>query len=159
MANKANIEDLLDELYEVLDKGWSLPMSNGKIFVDGEEARAILEEIRDAMPNEIRKARAIVSDREKILNEANIEADNVMKMAEDKIKKRISQDSMVKEATIRANEIQLKGQEKYSMMMRAANEYVDNIIKDADVTMTKSLGDLRALRQSIRSAEKPSGNK
>ena len=34
--NQATIEDLIDEMYDLLDKGWKMPLSAGKMFVDGE---------------------------------------------------------------------------------------------------------------------------
>ena len=55
--NQAAVEDLIDELYDVLEKGWSLPLSGGKSFIDTEEARQILDEIREAIPAEVRKAK------------------------------------------------------------------------------------------------------
>ncbi len=52
--NQSNIDDLIDEMYDVLEKGWRLPMSNGKVFVDGEEIRAILDDIKEEVPAELR---------------------------------------------------------------------------------------------------------
>ena len=45
--NQATIEDLIDEMYDLLDKGWKMPLSAGKMFVDGEEVRQILDEIKE----------------------------------------------------------------------------------------------------------------
>ena len=59
--NQATIEDLIDEMYDVLDKGWKMPLSAGKVFVDGEEVRQILDEIKDEIPAEVRQAKAIVA--------------------------------------------------------------------------------------------------
>ena len=69
MNNQANIESLLDELYDIIDKGWSLPLSGGKVFVDGDEARQILDEVRDQIPDEIRKAQV-----EEVLNMPHVKA-------------------------------------------------------------------------------------
>ena len=68
--NQATIEDLIDEMYDLLDKGWKMPLSAGKMFVDGEEVRQILDEIKEEIPSEVRKAKAIVADRAQILDEA-----------------------------------------------------------------------------------------
>ena len=150
MAINANVEDLLEELYDVLDKGWTLPMSGGKIFIDGEEARTILEEIRDAIPSEIERAKKIVDERDKLISDAQKECEKILKMTEEKVRKRITQENIVKEATLKANEIQIQGQEKYNAMKRAASEYIDDVMRKADETIANSLSEIRKTRQSIK---------
>ena len=81
MNNQATIEDLLDELYDILDKGWSLPLSGGKVFVDGEDVKQLLEEIRDVIPDEIRQARAIVEERDQIISQAQQQAAQIKSKA------------------------------------------------------------------------------
>ena len=84
--NQATIEDLIDEMYDLLDKGWKMPLSAGKMFVDGEEVRQILDEIKEEIPSEVRKAKAIVADRAQILDEAQREAETIIRVAEEKAK-------------------------------------------------------------------------
>ena len=76
MSNtQATVEDLIDELTDVLEKGWHLPFAGGKSFIDSEDAKQILDEIREAIPSEVRKAKAIVADRAQIISEAQREAE------------------------------------------------------------------------------------
>ena len=82
--NQATIEDLIDEMYDVLDKGWKMPLSAGKLFVDGEEVRQILDEIKEEIPSEVRQAKAIVADRAQIISEAQREAETIIRVAEEK---------------------------------------------------------------------------
>lgn len=70
--NQATIEDLIDEMYDLLDKGWKMPLSAGKMFVDGEEVRQILDEIKEEIPSEVRKAKAIVADRPRFLTRPSV---------------------------------------------------------------------------------------
>ena len=77
MSNtQATVEDLIDELTDVLEKGWHLPFAGGKSFIDSEDAKQILDEIREAIPSEVRKAKAIVADRAQIISEAQREAED-----------------------------------------------------------------------------------
>ena len=45
-----NIDELMDELYHLVDKAWRLPMSGGRTVVDGGEVRTILDELRENLP-------------------------------------------------------------------------------------------------------------
>lgn len=152
--NQATIEDLLDELYDVLDKGWTLPLSGGKILVDGEEARQILDELREVIPDEIRKAKAIVADREQILAEAQREGETMIRVAEEKAKALVNQEEIVRQAQAKANDLIMQGQSKFKEMRKASNDYIDDIMKRTDDALAETLAELRKTRQNIKATQR-----
>ena len=152
-TNQAAVEDLIDELYDVLDKGWTIPFMGGKSVVDVEEAKQILEEIREAIPAEVRKAKAIVADRAQIISEAQREAETILRVAEDKAKTLVSQEEVVRQAQARANDIMAQAQVKFRDMRQASNDYVEDIMRRADDTMAQALAELRKTRQSIKATQ------
>ena len=152
--NQAAVEDLIDELYDVLEKGWSLPLSGGKSFIDTEEARQILDEIREAIPAEVRKAKAIVADRAQIISEAQREAETIVRVAEEKAKTaRQSGEEIVRQAQAKANDIMAQAQVKFRDMRKASNDYVEDLMRRTDESMTTALAELRKTRQSLKSAQ------
>lgn len=103
MSNtQATVEDLIDELTDVLEKGWHLPFAGGKSFIDSEDAKQILDEIREAIPSEVRKAKAIVADRAQIISEAQREAETIVRVAEEKAKALVNQEEIVRQAQAKA---------------------------------------------------------
>lgn len=152
-TNQAAVEDLIDELYDVLEKGWSLPLSGGKSFVDVEEAKQILDEIREAIPAEVRKAKAIVADRAQILSEAQREAETIVRVAEDKAKTLVNQEEIVRQAQAKANDIMAQSQAKFREMRNASNAYVEDIMRRTDDAVATALAELRKTRQSIQAAQ------
>ena len=52
-----NVSSLLDELDEMIDSAWNMPLSGGKALVDAERVREIVDKIRSSLPQEIRQAR------------------------------------------------------------------------------------------------------
>ncbi|MCI9256241.1 ATPase [Oscillospiraceae bacterium 42-9] len=154
--NQATIEDLIDEMYDVLDKGWKMPLSNGKVLVDSEEIRAILDDIRDVFPQEIGQAKAIVSDHGQIIAEAKREADTIIKSAEDHAKSLVSQQEVVRQAQAKANEILAQAQAKFKEMRKASNEYVDDLMRRTDESLSESLTELRKTRQNIKASQRNS---
>lgn len=105
MSNtQATVEDLIDELTDVLEKGWHLPFAGGKSFIDSEDAKQILDEIREAIPSEVRKAKAIVADRAQIISEAQREAETIVRVAEEKAKALVNQEEIVRQAQAKAND-------------------------------------------------------
>lgn len=151
--NQAAVEDLIDELYDVLEKGWNLPLSGGKSFIDSEEAKQILDEIREAIPAEVRKAKAIVADRAQIISEAQREAETIVRVAEDKAKTLVNQEEIVRQAQAKANDIMAQSQAKFREMRKASNDYVEEVMRRTDDAMSTALAELRKTRQSIKSAQ------
>ena len=154
--NQATIEDLIDEMYDVLDKGWKMPLSAGKVFVDGEEVRAIVDELKEEIPTEIRQAKAILADRSKLIAEAQREADTIIRVAEEKASALVTQDEIVRQAQQKANELIAQAQQKFKEMRKASNDYVDDLMRRADESLSENLSELRKTRQSIKTSQRNS---
>ncbi len=155
MSNtQATIEDLIEELYDVVEKGWKMPLSGGKVFVDGEEIRQILDEIREEIPAEVRKAKAIVADRAQIISEAQREAETIIRVAEEKQRALVNQDEVVRQAQQKANELIAQAQAKFREMRKASNDYIDDLMRRTDESLSESLTELRKTRQNIKSSQR-----
>ncbi len=155
MSNtQATIEDLIEELYDVVEKGWKMPLSGGKVFVDGEEIRQILDEIREEIPAEVRKAKAIVADRAQIISEAQREAETIIRVAEEKQRALVNQDEVVRQAQQKANELIAQAQGKFREMRKASNDYIDDLMRRTDESLSESLTELRKTRQNIKSSQR-----
>ena len=150
MSNtQATVEDLIDELTDVLEKGWHLPFARGKSFIDSEDAKQILDEIREPIQSEGRKAKAIVADRAQIISEAQREAETIVRVAEEKAKALVNQEEIVRQAQAKANDIMAQTQEKFRSMQKASNDYVEDLLRRTDDAMSANLAELRKTRQSI----------
>ena len=147
-----NIEELLDQLEELVDNSWNLPLAGGKCVVNAEKVRDMLDDIRLNLPTEIRQAKAIVSDRADIINGARKEADTIVKRAEKHARDLVEQNEIVKTATARANEIMANATKQAREMRQNAKNYSDALMKHVEDIFTKGLSDVRAGRQSLKSA-------
>ena len=58
-----NVNELLDTIEDALEESASVPLSGGKRIVDVEQIRDYLDEVRAALPGELRQAQQIVNDR------------------------------------------------------------------------------------------------
>ena len=81
------VDDLILDLQNLVDNARPVPLSGGKVMVNSDEAFEIIAQIQDAMPAEVRQAKNIVADRKQILNEANSEAENIIRAAEERKKR------------------------------------------------------------------------
>ena len=143
-----NIEELLEQFDEVLDSGIKIP--GKKTLVDVEKLRAVVDDIRLNIPNEIKQARGIVADRTDIITTAKREADGIIRNAEERAKEIVAQEEIVKMSQEKATEIIANAQAKSKEMRRAAQDFVDEIMRRADEGLTANLGDVRKTRAALK---------
>ncbi|MBO4431963.1 MAG: ATPase [Clostridia bacterium] len=143
-----NIEELLEQFDEVLDSGIKFP--GKKTLVDVEKLHAVVDDIRLNIPNEIKQARGIVADRTDIITTAKREADGIIRNAEERAKEIVSQEEIVKMSQEKAAEIISNAQAKSKEMRRAAQDFVDDIMRRADEGLTSNLGEVRKTRAALK---------
>lgn len=142
------LDELLEQFDEVLDNGLKIP--GKKTLVDVERLRAVIDDIRLNIPDEIRQARGIVADRADIITNAKREADSIIKSAEEKAKAIVAQEQIVKMAQEKATEIISNAQTKSREMRKAAQDFVDDIMRRADESVTANLGEIRKTRAALK---------
>ncbi|HIZ83407.1 MAG TPA: ATPase [Firmicutes bacterium] len=146
MAN--NMEELLDQLDEMLDKGMKLP--GGRAVLEAEKLRVVIDDIRLNMPPEIKQARGIVADRADIITTAKRESDNIIRAAEERAKALVAQEEITRLAQQKASEIISNAQAKSREMRKAAQDFVDDIMRRADEGLTANLAEIRKTRASLK---------
>jgi len=145
-----NIDSILMMMEEMLDSAWSVPMSHGKSLVDVEKFRELVDDIRLHLPTEIQKAQEIVNDRKIILDDAKKEAEMVIRVAEERSKKLVDQNEIVKQAQAKANEIMSNSQLQARELKKATGDYVDAMLRSSEEQLSKNLNEIRSKRQSLK---------
>ncbi len=143
-----NMDELLDQLDEALDGGMKFP--GKKVVLSSETIRAIIDDIRMTMPNEIKQAKVIVADRADIITNAKREADTIIRAAEERAKAMVAGEEITKLAQAKAGEIIANAQSKSKEMRKAAQEFVDDIMRRADEGLTENLAEVRKTRASLK---------
>ena len=145
-----NIEDILEQLDDMLDTAWAMPLSGGKVVVDGDRVRDLLDAIRASLPSEIRQARAIVKDRADIVDTAKKEAESIIRNAEERRNQILSHEEIVVQAQEKANEIHIQTQKRAREMRRSAQEYTDDILRRTEEILAQQVTQVRQARVSLR---------
>ncbi len=145
------IDEILDMMDDLLDNASSVPFSVKKSIVDCDKMREYINEIRLNLPPEIKQAKMIVRDRQTIINDANKEAENIVRRAEDKAKVIVSNDEITKAAKAKAVEMVNQAQAKSKEIKNAANKYIDDVLVQAEECLQANLTDIRKTRQAVKS--------
>ncbi|MEE0873100.1 MAG: ATPase [Ruminococcus sp.] len=148
------VDDLILQLQDLINDAKQVPFSGGKVMVNSEDVYDIIDQIQDSMPAEVRQAKNIVADRKQILAEANREAENIIRSAEERKKVMLNQNEIVREAQAKAKELESDAKQKSSEIRKAANVYVDSIMKRTEESLSAQLGEVKKTRANILNSQK-----
>src|SRR5919202_6217340 len=114
-----DIPYLLDQLEEVLGGGSRLPLTS-RTLVDEQEILDILDQIRVAIPEEIKAARRLTQERDQMLSDAHAEAQRILAGAEAEAADRVAEHVLVRTAEARAAEIEDRARQQAEQVRREA---------------------------------------
>lgn len=140
---------LIDEIEDIVEAGTTVPFS-GKVMVDKEEILEIIKEIRIKLPDEIKQAAWIKDERQRILAQAQKDADTMLKEAEYKLEELIEDQEIIKLANTRAEEIITKAQSNAKDIRLGALDYADSILKETQENLKNLIQILNENRKELK---------
>ena len=152
-----NVNELLDTIEDALEESASVPLSGGKRIVDVEQIRDYLDEVRAALPGELRQAQQIVNDRAQIVDSANAQAQAIVKKAEERARILVSDAEIVKAAQQRASEITSAAQTEARTLRQTVTDYCENMLRTTEDTMVENAAQVKNIRARLRQNAKKNG--
>ena len=77
-----DIMEIIDLMEEAIEKASSVPLT-GKVMIDKDEILDYIQEIRLMYPDELKEAKWVKEERQRILHEAETRAEAIQKNAEE----------------------------------------------------------------------------
>ena len=149
MANNDIIE-LLDILYGMVTEAWSVPLGNDKCIIEREKAIEIINEIKANLPTAIAEAQRLVAARDEFIGNAKREAEALRKNAEEQAHQMIEEQEVVRMARARSSEMIAAADAKSKELRRVASEYVDDLMRQTEQSMSEALSTIRGAHESFQ---------
>ena len=140
---------LLETLEDILENSKNLPFTN-KGMVDKEEMLEIIKEIRIKLPDELKQAKWVKEERQRILVEAQKEADGIVKEAENRIISMIDEHEITRKAYEKKVEIIETANEMSREISKGTKEYADNVLAGIEVALEDALKVIRNNRKELK---------
>ena len=140
---------LLETLEDILENSKNLPFSN-KGIVDKEEILEIIKEIRLKLPDELKQAKWVKEERQRILVEAQKEADDIEKEAENRIISMIDEHEITRKAYEQKAEIIETANEMSREISKGTKDYADNILEGIEVALQDALTVIQNNRKELK---------
>ena len=147
-----DVNGLLEELEKRIDDGRRVPWTK-RILINEEEVFSLLEQLRRTLPEELRQAKFLAQERERILNEARQEAEGIVREAKSYVEKLADETTIAQEARSRASEVLEQAQKTAREIRAGAREYADSVLARLEGEL-KSLSDtVRRNREELRTGK------
>ncbi|MGI8424926.1 MAG: ATPase [Chloroflexota bacterium] len=145
---------LVDRLEAVLNAGQRVPFTN-KIMIDERECLDIVDQMRIVIPEEIKQARRVSQDRDRITGQAQEEAERIVARAHEQADRLMDEQGLLDRAREREREIieqaELQGQD----VRDGADGYALQILEDLGRRLGTVTGEVQAGIDSLRPRPAP----
>ena len=145
-----NTEDIIGALYDMVQDARSMPLSADKCILERDRVLDMLDEIIAQLPGELKQARTIVESRNELVSQARREADNVIHEAQEKANQLVTKEAIYEEAKKRSEELVSQTQNRINQLRKAANEYMDESLRQTEEVISNALNEVRDTRMKFR---------
>ncbi|MEX1157959.1 MAG: hypothetical protein WEC79_03390 [Thermomicrobiales bacterium] len=143
--------ELLDMLESQVAEGRRVLLSN-RIMVDEGEFMAILDQLRVSIPTEVKQARRVLQERQKIIIDAQTEATRIITMAKERSEYLVSQHGVTAEARYRGEDSLRDARDKANRSMSAIDKYARERLENVEKVIRDNLAEIERAKGSMSQA-------
>ena len=144
-----DIEQIMNEIEEKIDRCKTIPFW-GKGIIDKDEILDMIQEMRNKFPEELRQAKWVKEERQRIISDAQKEAAAMIKATEEKIAAMVNEHDITQQAYSKANQIIDSAQQNSREIRLGANQYADDVLRALEEELVKTADAIRANRNGAR---------
>ncbi len=140
---------ILNELEEMIEECPRVPLSR-KVMVDENRLLDYVDRIRTTLPDEVRQAKLLIREREKVLSESKREAQQLMENAQKQIIKKAEESEIMEIAQQRANELIQQAEQMAAEIRLGAKDYAEEVLEKIENNLTATLAQIKAGQQELK---------
>jgi len=142
------IDEILDEMENLLLDAARVPFTNKRVIEEDDLVR-LLDELRESLPQEIKEAARLVNERQRILDDAQKEAQNIVEQAKVYVAKLTDDNVISKQAQEQANEMILHARQAARELHNDSVAYAEDVFKHLESNLQKALEVVQQGRSSL----------
>ena len=164
------LDRIFEDIYTLVTEANRIPLTD-KVIIEANDLADALDELKAAIPKEVRNASQVLEEQKSIVNkayedadriveQAKAEAERIVAIAEAEAERMIKQEEIVKEASaiaeeIKANalryqeEVKAEAEDFANVTKLEALQYVDNMLEFFETRFSEDLKTLATNRDSV----------
>lgn len=137
-----DIQHLVDRLEQVLSESRRIPMTT-TLLVDEDQVFNVIDQLRVTIPEEVKRANRVESEKERILAQAKEEAERIRQLARDEAEELVRRDAISGSAQQRADNILERARREAEVLRQEADVYVMDVLVKLEEDLLRSLSVVR----------------
>jgi cell division septum initiation protein DivIVA len=137
-----DILHLVDRLEEILNQSRPFPFTHN-VIVDEEKVLDLIDQMRVAIPEEVKKSQQVLAQRDRILAQAQEEANRTLSIAREKSDQLVERDSIAQASQSRADQVVTQAKGEAERIRREADDYVVDTLTRLEMELDRSLTQVR----------------
>jgi cell division septum initiation protein DivIVA len=134
-----DILQLIDRLEELFNDAKALPFTHN-VVVDEDRMLELIDQMRIAVPEEVKKAQQVMAQRDRVMAQAQEEANRTLQIARDKADQLVQKDMIIGEAQRRAEQIVSQARAEAEATRADADNYVIDTLMQLQDQIAKLSG-------------------
>lgn len=148
-----DILHLVDRLEELFNESRPIPFTNN-VIVDEDRMLDIIDQMRVAIPEQVKQAEKLLAERDRTLAQAQEEASRTVQLAREKSEGLLERDSIVEAAQTRGEQVIEQAQRDAEATRLEADNYVLETLTSLEIEMERIINQVR---NGIRTLEHTHG--
>ncbi len=149
-----DILHLVDRLETLINKSWRLPFTSN-VVIQEDAFLDIIDQMRISIPEEVKQARRVSAERERLLEQAQEEADRIVALAQEQAGSLADDHEIVKAAQVRADEIIAQAHHSAEAIKADADAYVMEVLSSLEEQLMMLLTTVRNGIRQVQSSATP----
>ena len=137
-----DIQFLVERLEALIVNGRKVPMTS-QVILEQAAVLDLIDQLRVAIPEEVKQARRINQESDRVLSKAREEAEQIIGAAQEQAALLLQDQSILREAEARSQGILDKAQAKAEETMHGADQYAADVLVRLDSDLVKTLSVIR----------------
>ena len=133
-----DIQFLVERLESLVVNARKVPMTS-QVILEQAAILDVIDQLRVAIPEEVRQARRINQESDRVLSKAREEAEQIIGAAQEQAALLLQDQSILREAETKAQELLEKAQAKSDETMSGADQYDADVLVRLESDLVKSL--------------------
>jgi vacuolar-type H+-ATPase subunit H len=142
------IAELIDRLESQVADGKRVLLPN-RVIVEEAEFLALLDQLRATIPSELQQARRVIQDRQKIILDAQMEAEKILLTARDRAEYLISEKGLTAEARYRSEDVLRQAKDSAQKSISEVDKYARRVLDQMEQAIRENLKDIESAKSAL----------
>jgi hypothetical protein len=137
-----DILHLVDRLEELFNESRPIPLTHN-VIVDEDRFLDIIDQMRISIPEEVKKAQQVSAQKDRVLAQAQEEANRTLALAREKADQLVEKDAITQDAQRRASQILEQARLEAENVKAGAEQYSLDALMNLEVELDRLLNQVR----------------